>query len=232
MFDLTSDAVGPARKRLRTWIRVIAALSALPAAGFLLYATLILLAEPILWIKAFPRPMDAIVVLGGDGPRRAERAAQLYKVGFAPRVFVIGDGDCLHIALTMINAGVRAPAINIECQSSSTWENALFATPFLMQADIKSAIIVTSWFHTRRALASFQTVSPNIAWLPVATLPDTRLLDLAMNRDGWAIVLEYLKIVGYALKYGLNPFGTAPSGQDDLQESPREARTFIANRPV
>jgi uncharacterized SAM-binding protein YcdF (DUF218 family) len=231
MTSFTSHAVGPVHRRRRTCKWLLAALSAFPA-GALLYGSLILLAEPFLWIKAVPRPVDAIVVLGGDGPRRAGRAAQLYKEGFAPRVFVIGDGDCMHIALAMINAGVRASAIDVECKSSSTWENALFSAPIVAQAHIGSAIIVTSWFHTRRALASFQTVSPTIAWRPVATPPDASFINLAMNRDGWAVVLEYLKIIGYALKYDLNPLGTISPEQENPRDGGRTAKISIVNRSI
>jgi len=207
------DALGPTHRKRLSWIWLLAAPPVLVLLGTLAYGALLLLAQPLLWMEAIPKPVDAIVVLGGDGPRRAARATQLYREGLAPHVYVVGDGDCLHISLAMINAGVPASAIGVECKSGNTWENALFSLPLLAHDRIGSAIIVTSWFHTRRALASFQSVSPSIEWLPVGTPPSAKLADIATSRDGWAIVLEYVKIAGYVLKYRLDPLPTIPRGQ-------------------
>lgn len=212
------DALGSARgKRFsRRWI--IACPPVLVLFGALAYGALLLLAPPLLWVEAIPRPVDAIVVLGGDGPPRAARASQLYREGMAPHVYVVGNGDCLHISLAMINAGVPASAIGLECKSGNTWENALFSLPLLARDRIGSAIIVTSWFHTRRALATFQALAPYITWLPVGAKQNPNLIDIAASRDGWAVVLEYIKIAGYVVKYGLDPLPTIPRRQAAAQD--------------
>ncbi|WP_166802413.1 YdcF family protein [Microvirga pakistanensis] len=222
--DLRADN-GPssADRRPLSWAWLLVGPPLLVLLGALAYGALLLLAGPLLWMEAAPKPVDAIVVLGGDGPRRAERATQLYKQGLAPYVLVAGDGDCLHIALAMINGGVPASAIEVECQSGSTWENALFSAPLLARDRIGSALLVTSWFHTRRSLASFQSVSPDIEWLPVGTPPCSTLVDMAASRDGWAVVLEYFKIAGYVLKYHLDPLPALAREQAGSRQSRQAA---------
>ncbi|MGH7005041.1 MAG: YdcF family protein, partial [Alphaproteobacteria bacterium] len=73
------------------------------------------------------RRADVIVVLGGDGPTRAARAADLWLEGVAPRILVSGDGDCYWIKRAMTDRGVDRDSIDVECQSGTTWENALFS---------------------------------------------------------------------------------------------------------
>lgn len=169
------------------------------ALALALYLCLIALAGPLLTVRdAFART-DFIVVLGGDGPSRAARAADLWLSGLAPRVLVSGDGDCLHIRDAMVVAGVPRSVIATECLSGNTRENAQFSAALLSQAEIGSATIVTSWFHSRRAVASFTRACPRIAWLSSPTEPPATLLATAFSRHGPAIAQEYAKSVVYAL---------------------------------
>ena len=97
-------------------------------AGLLGYAAAIELATPLLSLKG-PADLaaDSIVVLGGEGPSRAAKAAEMWRKGSARHVLVSGDGDCLYIREGMVAAGVPADAIQVECLSGTTWNNAAYS---------------------------------------------------------------------------------------------------------
>lgn len=150
---------------------------------------------------------DVILVLGGDGPPRAERAAELFRAGLAPVVLVSGDGDCWGIHDTMVARGVPSSAVLLECQSSNTFENAALSSPILQKLDAGSATLVTSWFHMRRALACLSASAPRMRWTQVSAppAPGGRLGPLAMFAYTGRIVAEVTKLAWYAARYGVIP---------------------------
>lgn len=165
-----------------------------------LYLAAIVCAGPLLTIRNEPAQSDVIVVLGGDGPARSDLAAHLYARGLAPKVLVSGDGDCTSIAVDMTRHGVDPGAISLECRSGTTEENALFSRPILSAMEVRRAIIVTSWFHSRRAVTTFETVMPSIEWLSVPTEPPGGLRQKIWNYQSFQVVKEYPKAVVYALR--------------------------------
>src|SRR5215468_6327795 len=112
----------------------------------LLYFTALAAAGPLFEVRTSITPVDVIVVLGGDGPARAAKAARVYGAiaSARPRILVTGDVDCLDIANLMIAAGVPAQQISVECASANTWENAKFSRPLLKEMDAKRGILVSS----------------------------------------------------------------------------------------
>lgn len=188
-------------KRSRKWVLACLCL----ASVFLVSAfpLALVLANPLLAIRDPISKADVIVVLGGDGPSRATRAAGLWRMGVAPKVLVSGDGDCYWIREAMIDQGVDRRAITIECQSGTTWENALFSSPILKQMNVRSAVLVTSWYHSRRAMASFETASGDVHWMSVPVEPRQPLEKIAFGPDGIQIVKEYPKTVWYAIRHSL-----------------------------
>ncbi|CAH1668137.1 YdcF family protein [Chelatococcus asaccharovorans] len=185
-------------------------------AGFLVLAALavttmimapafgLLAAERLLTVRSDLGRVDAIVVLGGDGPRRAYRAASLYRAGVAPNVIIAGDGDCTFIRQMMIESGVPSGVIRMECQSRNTWENARFSLPMLIEAKVRRAVIVTSWFHSRRALACFRAVAPWVAFASAPVEPEWSSWRLMEDPDSGRILLEYMKVAWYILRYGID----------------------------
>ncbi|WP_340656966.1 YdcF family protein [Phyllobacterium sp.] len=179
-------------------------------AGVLMIAAIILafiLANPLLAVRDPVSKADVIVVLGGDGPPRAAWAAGLWLKGVAPRVLISGDGDCYWIREAMIDRGVDRRAIVTECQSGSTWENALFSAPILKQMNARSAVLVTSWYHSRRAMASFAATSKDIHWMSDPVEPDEPLWDVGLSHDGIQLLKEYPKTLWYAARLflGIEP---------------------------
>jgi uncharacterized SAM-binding protein YcdF (DUF218 family) len=149
---------------------------------------------------------DALVVLGGEPLARPREAARLYLQGVAPRVFVTGIGDAGAIRKVLVAEGVPASAVTVEGKARTTHANAFLLKPMLEEAKVHSALIVTSPFHTRRALATFRKVIPEInfgvtdASIGWWGIPEGRR---DVNRFA---ALEFLKTAEYWILYGVSPF--------------------------
>lgn len=113
---------------------------------------------------------DAIVALsGGDTSARAEQAITLYQQGWAPIVIFSGaaaDKSGPSNAEVMreqaLNAGVPDSAIIVEETSENTRQNATQTNDIFTSRDIKSAILVTSAYHQRRASLEFARRAPHV----------------------------------------------------------------------
>ena len=71
---------------------------------------------------------DVMVVLGGGGTERPERAAELFKQGEAPKILVSGNGDCRWIGQFLETQGVPSAAITLESRSNTTREGESLST--------------------------------------------------------------------------------------------------------
>jgi uncharacterized SAM-binding protein YcdF (DUF218 family) len=149
---------------------------------------------------------DVIIVLGGGAQERPERAAELFKAGAAPRIIISGEGDDIINHKLLIAAGVPAQAIVLESKSRTTKENAELTVKLLRAGKIHSAIIVTSWYHSRRALKTFEHEAPELKFF-------SRPSYYAFEHENWKKLgiskrmrLEFLKLPGYWIRYGVNPF--------------------------
>ena len=138
------------------------AIGKLAIAALLIGAVLIWRAEAWLHVDVPLEHADVIVVLGGESGQRVIGAAELYHQGVAPKVFVTGSGDGGLIVRRLGMAGV--PDAACESQSRSTYENAVLTKKALEASHPRSVMLVTSWFHSRRALAEFRNVWPEVAF--------------------------------------------------------------------
>lgn len=170
---------------------------------------------------------DILVVPGGDGEPRAQLAAQLWHQGRAPLILLTGDGDCYANKLTLLLAGVPEQAIRVECLSGSTWQNALYSAPVLRALAVRNAIIVTNWFHARRALLSFRTACPqmhfNVAGLGTAGLPGRALTD----SENIHVTREYVKLAGYILLGRASLSSIFSAGPDQQSSAPCDRRGAV-----
>jgi uncharacterized SAM-binding protein YcdF (DUF218 family) len=148
---------------------------------------------------------EVIVVLGGGSRERPERAAELFKARAAPRILISGEGDDELNRQLLIQAGVPASAVEVERKSRNTKENAEFSVNRLRAEKIHSAIIVTSWYHSRRALKTFEHSAPEMKFF-------SRPSYFAFDAGEWTksgirkkMRLEFLKLPGYWLRYGVKP---------------------------
>jgi len=149
---------------------------------------------------------DAMVVLGGETNHRPYRAFQLYQQGAAPRVIISGAGDCGEVRTFLVGKGIPELAIELECNSRTTRENALYSIPSLKAIGAKRVIIVTSWFHSRRALRCFRHYAPGIEFLSLSTVEDLPKSHWPNKYEREWVLHEYVKILGYWICYGICPF--------------------------
>lgn len=126
-----------------------------------------------------PCKADAIVVLAGDVfGKRIEKAGDLQREGWAPKILMSGAGDIYGIneGVLAIQFAVREgyPAdkfFNVPSPARSTVEEASYIVPELRHRGIHRFILVTSDYHTRRAAKIYRQAAPDIPFCVVAA-PD------------------------------------------------------------
>lgn len=155
-----------------------------------------------------PQKCDVIITVGGSYPQIAEKAAELYKNGFADYVLAGGgfsvktgsfagvkdkkdiySGDykteCDFYEDVLIKNGVPEAAIIREDKSGHTRENAELAAAVLKERGmaVKKAIIVCKRFHARRCLMFFRSAFPEAEILAVPA--DIESGEMNITRDNW-----------------------------------------------
>lgn len=202
--------------KLKKWLRILAVLLGLLALGCA--------AAPwFLLVDSGPCTANAEVVLGGEPWTRPTRAAEVYHeiVTGAPRtsainsqsstinsplVLVSGNGDCEDVRRQMEAKGVPATNIVTECQSRTTQENALLSVKLLRARGVTNVVIVTSWYHSRRAMACFQSAAPEIAFYSRPTVMPASKSWWPNQYERKRITQEYAKILYYWVAHGVSPF--------------------------
>ncbi|RAP34068.1 YdcF family protein [Candidatus Marinamargulisbacteria bacterium SCGC AG-410-N11] len=107
---------------------------------------------------------DAIVVLSGGLGNRTKLGIDLYKKGLSSKLILSGGQLFRELAAAdlmseyALELNVKKEDIVLERQSQSTYENATFTLKKLQQLNIRSIIVVTSNFHTKRSFKIFQKV--------------------------------------------------------------------------
>jgi uncharacterized SAM-binding protein YcdF (DUF218 family) len=147
----------------------------------------------------------ALIVLGGDTYGRPLRAAELFKGNAAPFVIVSGSGDCEEMVGALKQFGVPESVISREDKSSNTKENAQYSIALVKQAGITNAIIVTSWYHSRRALCTFRKLAPGMQLYSRPSYYGRNRSDWSRTGNSRHIRSEYLKLLYYWVRYGVCP---------------------------
>ncbi len=106
-----------------------------------------------------PKKSDVIIVLGGDQGSRIHKGVTLYKSGYAPYIIISGEitGADLLMA-SAVKSGVPKEFLILEQRAESTYENALFSKEIMEQYGFKTALVVSSDYHMRRARMIFEKV--------------------------------------------------------------------------
>jgi uncharacterized SAM-binding protein YcdF (DUF218 family) len=178
----------------------LAGIGALAIIAAISWVILLHFAMPLLLVHNTLAKADWIVLLGGESGERVIGAAELYHAGVAPQIFVTGGGDCVMNVERLEMAGVPAAKIAHECSAQSTYQNAIFTRAALNASNPQKVVLVTSWFHTRRALWTFQRVWPSIQYGVVGVVPGgTSYYWLPVHESGF-IFSEYVKIFWYQTK--------------------------------
>lgn len=169
---------------------------------------------------------DAIFVLGGGSTylERTRKAAELYKNGRAPKIFLTDDGGqggwnqalqrnpffVERARWELAAEGVPDEAIEIlPTVVESTHDEAVLLEKTLKEQNLKSVLLVTSAYHTRRTLWTFEKVlreNDDFLKIGIESPPAGQQTPTPscwwLSRMGWRFVGgEYLKIVYYWLYY-------------------------------
>lgn len=148
---------------------------------------------------------DALIVPGGEPLARPLEAVRLYKQGVANKIFVTGFGDASSIRKVLLEGGVPASAIALESRAKTTHANAVLLKPMLDRANVRSALIITSPFHTRRVLATFRKVIPGIRFgVTDASIRWWSVPEGKTDLNRFALI-EFLKTAEYWFLYGVSP---------------------------
>ncbi|HEX8853676.1 MAG TPA: YdcF family protein, partial [Pyrinomonadaceae bacterium] len=175
--------------------------------------------------RAELRQADALVVLGGSATyvERARRAAEAYREGRAPKILLTNDGQrgswssaeqrnplfVERAVEELRRAGVPSEAIEILPRTvESTYEEAVLLREYADLHGTRSLIIVTSGYHSRRALWTarkiFRGSGVEVGLEPVAPGVETPAPSVWwLGARGWEMVAgEYVKAVYYWAHYG------------------------------
>jgi uncharacterized SAM-binding protein YcdF (DUF218 family) len=153
-------------------------------------------------------PADAIVVMAGDpGYERTRTAAALMRSGLAKTLVLTGGepgpGDSAEsLRAQALALGVPAERIRVETTSRSTREAVLAVAPMLTALPARSALVVTSPYHTRRAVAAARRAWPGVDVRSRAASPSS------WTAEGWwrsshgrrVVATEWLKLLYYRTK--------------------------------
>jgi uncharacterized SAM-binding protein YcdF (DUF218 family) len=173
-------------------------------------------------VKADIGAADALVVLSGSSSylERTQKAAELYRQGRAPLVLLTNDhtrGGWSQALQTnpyfvdraveeLTKNGVPAERIRIlPGVAESTQSEAVIVKDYAAAQGLRSVLIITSAFHSRRALRAFRKhfagtgiivgLDPSSQTPPVATW--------WLRPSGWRDVAgEYGKLIYYWFQYG------------------------------
>ncbi len=185
----------------------------------------VLISPFLAWFLVVEKPVekaDAIWILGGSAAylERTQKAAEVYRQGISDKIFVVddgvrggwNDGEKRNLPFyeiskrELVAAGVNENAIEIvkPIGDGTNYEAKLFAEK---NSDnrIKSLLLVTSPYHTRRALWTFQHFNPKIEIGIIS--PETgqqtpTIYFWWLSGKGWSVVFsEYLKFIYYWLSY-------------------------------
>jgi uncharacterized SAM-binding protein YcdF (DUF218 family) len=164
---------------------------------FLFMAPGLLMAK-FLYLSDPPEKVDVIIALGSE-PERAGYAAHLYGLGFSDTIIITGWGSSVdRMAERAAREGVHKQDLILEKESISTYQNALYSKKIVLRNGFRSAIVVSSPYHMRRAKMVFDRVYRNsgvkLLYCPTGPL-NGKTLDKKLAR------MEFVKLVYYWFRY-------------------------------
>jgi len=152
-----------------------------------------------LTVKEEPKSADVIIVLTG-GIDRVTYGVKLYQLGYAHKVLFAG-GSARKMSIQAQTLGLPSDAVLLEVESYSTYTNAKYSLEVMRSQGFKSAIVVSSPWHTRRVSLIFHKFFRGLD-LTVAGVP----YDSSLSNNWWKdsnlaydVVTEYLKLVWHYL---------------------------------
>ena len=108
--------------------------------------------------KPIPWTPDAIVLLGGGDKARVEEGVR--RAAEFPSAPVIITGNARWMREQIGERIQPESRILMEREAKNTWEDAANSAPILDRLGAEKVLLVTNWFHARRALGTFRRVQP------------------------------------------------------------------------
>jgi len=202
-------------------------LRAIGAAAALVVA-LAVLASPIarfLIVRAQPARADAVVVLSGASvyDERVRHGMTLLREGRGNTLVLTNDGlrgrwsrrrqanltSTERARDVVVDAGIPEQRLVIlPTRVNSTYDEAVVVRGFAEKTGIRSVLVVTSPYHSRRALWVFRRVLGPVGVdvgidSPLPGEQSPRPGDWWLSRIGWhSVALEYVKLVYYRITHG------------------------------
>ena len=146
--------------------------------------------EEFVFAESQPEKADIIFVPGNGFPDMAEKAASLYREGYAPYILPSGrysitlgkfagvqskkeiyggdyETEWEFLKDVLMKNGVPENAVLREDEATFTWQNALFSRKVTDQAGlkVKKAILCCKNYHARRAFMYYQRAYPETEFL-------------------------------------------------------------------
>lgn len=151
------------------------------------------------------QPVDAIIaVSGGDTNARVNEAIKLYQNGWSSALIFsgaaedkTGPSNAAAMKTLAISAGVPAESIYVDEESDTTKQNAQNVQTIFTELNIKTAILVTSGYHQRRASLEFGKLTSGVTILnhPIKTDKDWSFWWFTSPRGWWLAGSEGAKII-------------------------------------
>ncbi len=152
-----------------------------------------------------PQPSDLILVLAGETERRPERALQLLDQGYGRRVVMdvpaaakIYDSTQVELAEKYVRGLPQAASVRIcPIEGLSTRDEVHDVEKCLAGEEARRVLIVTSDFHTRRALNIFREEVPGKSFSVAAAKDETQFGTRWWTHRQWAKTCldEWMKVV-------------------------------------
>ncbi len=181
--------------------------------------------------KNHPGRYDAVVILSGfigkdksnnslsfsEGADRLTEGLILYRKGHVNKIIISGGtGSLVDDARESVlaksflveNCGVPDSVILIDSISRNTYENAVESKKIIERNHIKTALMITSAWHMRRALGCFKKIGLNVEIHPTdgfyrmqAYYPTDLIIPVTRNLGRWEILIhEIAGVIIYKLQ--------------------------------
>jgi hypothetical protein len=152
-----------------------------------------------------PRPSDVILVLAGETNRRPERALELLAQGYGRRVVLdvptnakLYEFTQIQLAQKYVQDLPQGALVSIcPIDGLSTKDESKDVEKCLAREGAKSVLIVTSDFHTRRALSVFRREIPGHEYSAAAARDEQQFGVRWWRHRQWAktLVDEWLRLI-------------------------------------
>ena len=167
-----------------------------------------------LYAEDAPSVCDAIFIPGSAWPEHVLKAAEMYRVGYAPVVvpsgrYAIGTEEFAGpkefatewawMRSLLLEQGIPEKAILREDRATYTWENAQLSRKVCDAArlTIRKGMLCCRPHHARRALLYYQAAFPDTEWIVCpADVPGLNREDWYLTREGRDTILGEVRRLG------------------------------------